>query len=325
MVGADIETIGQMALKPLMESDWVKDRVACSEQGRSDVRKKLERHPTPVHFLASGSAVLEVSHDELAALPEQIPQCVDIYVNRTIRVPPVAKADGLPPVVQDNKSNTWGLARTGALSAWGVFGAKGQGVKVAVLDTGADPEHLDLAGKIAGFAEFDRDGSVLIDNASKAYDSGEHGTHCCGTILGGRVSGRCIGMRPEAQVLVGLVLKDGVGTNAQILAGMEWAIRNGAQVISMSLGCLRLSTDVVDTYTRTIISANRLGIPVVAAAGNEGAQTTGSPGNDYFAFTVGATDADDRAAGFSGGRTQVILNSRYIARRAYRWSTPSPR
>jgi subtilisin family serine protease len=56
-----------------------------------------------------------------------------------------------------------------------------------------------------------------------------------------------------------------------------------------------------------------LGIPVVVSIGNEGSQTSGSPGNDYFAFTVGATDASDRAAGFSGGRTQIIENSRYIS------------
>jgi hypothetical protein len=54
---------------------------------------------------------------------------------------------------------------------------------------------------------------------------------------------------------------------------------------------------VLDTYTRTIINANRVGIPVVVAVGNEGNQTTGSPGNDCFAFTVGATDSEDWAAG----------------------------
>ena len=47
-----------------------------------------------------------------------------------------------------------------------------------------------------------------------------------------------------------------------------------------------MSPDVLDTYTRTILNANRLGIPVVVAAGNDGSQTTGSPGNDVFAFTV---------------------------------------
>ena len=87
---------------------------------------------------------------------------------------------------------------------------------------------------------------------------------------------------------------------------------NKADVISLSLGGLRMSPDVLDTYTRTILNANRLGIPVVVAAGNDGSQTTGSPGNDVFAFTVGATDIADRPAGFSGGRTQVITTSRYI-------------
>jgi subtilisin family serine protease len=74
-----------------------------------------------------------------------------------------------------------------------------------------------------------------------------------------------------------------------------------------------MSADVLDTYTRAIINANRVGVPVVVAIGNEGSQTSGSPGNDYFAFTVGATDIEDRAAGFSGGRTQIIEQSRYIA------------
>jgi hypothetical protein len=119
-------------------------------------------------------------------------------------------------------------------------------------------------------------------------------------------------MAPEAKILSGLVLKGGSGTDAQILAGLEWAIREGAQVISMSLGGLRLAADVLDTYTRTIINANRVGIPVVVAVGNEGSQTNGSPGNNYFAFTVGATDSEYWAAGFSGGRTQVFTVSRYI-------------
>ncbi len=81
-------------------------------------------------------------------------------------------------------------------------------------------------------------------------------------------------MAPAAKILSGLVLKNGSGTDAQILAGMDWAIRNGADVISMSLGGLRLSADVLDTYTRTIINANRMGIPVVVASGNDGNQTT---------------------------------------------------
>ena len=111
---------------------------------------------------------------------------------------------------------------------------------------------------------------------------------------------------------MGLVLKGGSGTYAQILAGMDWAIESGAEVINMSLGGVGFAPDVLDFYTRSIINANRIGIPVVVSIGNEGAQTSGAPGNDYFAFAVGATDYRDRPGGFSGGRTQVIEESRYI-------------
>lgn len=309
MVERTIGEVGAAALKQLMESDWVASALSAKETAKKSTKIK---RPEPVHFNLSGSAVLELSKDELKELPMHVSNIADIFPNRDVRLSPVAKAAELPPVVKDNKANSWGLAKTGALAAWGAFGARGAGATIAVLDTGIDPNHPDLKGKIAGFAEFDGRGKLVTDKLADAYDSDAHGTHCAGTIVGGNASGRWIGMAPEAKVLAGLVLKEGSGTDAQILAGMEWAIRNGAQVISMSLGGLRFSVEVMDTYTRSIINANRLGIPVVVAVGNEGSQTSGSPGNDYFAFTVGATDADDRAAGFSGGRTQVFSSSRYV-------------
>ena len=299
---------GAKALRPLLESDWVTGLVAKKPSRRAE----SARRPVPVHFPMSGSAVLEMSRDELWQLPQQVPNIADVFPNRVVKVPAVAKAAELPRAVEENRANTWGLARTGALAAWGAFGARGKGALVAVLDTGIDPDHPDLKGKVAKFAEFDDRGRLVTDKLSDAYDSGEHGTHCAGTIVGGNASGRWIGMAPEAKVMAGLVLKNGSGTDAQILAGMEWAIREGAQVISMSLGGLQMTADVLDTYTRTIIRANQLGIPVVIAVGNEGSQTTGPPGNDYFAFTVGATDWQDWAAGFSGGRTQIITASRYL-------------
>ena len=308
--------LGLQALEPLLESDWIKTLTATTLEPS---KAKTNQPPEPVHFWSSSSAVLELSKDQLQDLPNQVPNIADIYPNRIVKVPPVFKATTLPAAVEDHKAYTWGLSRTGALACWGTFGARGKEVLVAVLDTGIDPNHQDLQGKIAAFAEFDRDGALLVDDIKAAKDYDQHGTHCAGTIVGSNASGRWIGMAPEAKILAGVVLKsdegeDGrvYGSDAQILAGMQWAISKGAHVISMSLGGLRLTADVLDTYTRTIINANRLGIPVIVSAGNEGNQITGSPGNDYFAFTVGATDVSDRAAGFSGGRTQIIEQSRYI-------------
>lgn len=272
-----------------------------------------------VSFWTSGSIVLDVKKkDDLISLAkdsDSVKGISDIFPNRRIETPSQPDVRNLPGEVKkmENEVSTWGLQKTNALASWGTFNAKGQGVNVAVLDTGVDAKHSALSGSVVRFAEFDHRGNTIKDgDASMAYDSGKHGTHCCGTVAGGKAKRIFIGMAPEAKIFAGLVLKGGSGTDAQILAGMQWAIQNRADVISMSLGGLRMTPDVMDTYSRTIITANRLGIPVVVAMGNDGHQTSGAPGNDYFAFGVGATDVQDRAAGFSGGRTQIIERSRFI-------------
>jgi subtilisin family serine protease len=100
------------------------------------------------------------------------------------------------------------------------------------------------------------------------------------------------------------------GTDAQILAGLQWAIQKGVDVISMSLGGLTLGPDAPPTYETTIYNAALAGIPVIAAVGNAGNQMSDSPGNDFLAFSVGATDYRDHAAGFSGGRTHLVRQSK---------------
>lgn len=304
--------LGLKALEPLLASKWIAEQVGkAGEAAGKRARMKHTSDEVP-HFWSSGSAVLTLDRDALSKLVAEVPDIADVYVNRTISEPPIVNVKKLPHGVANMETHisTWGLQKTGALAAWGAFDKRGEGVRVAVLDTGVDGEHPDLKGKIADFAEFDRNGQ-RVENA-QPHDSGQHGTHCAGTVVGGNASGHWIGVAPKASVLAGLVLKNGSGTDAQILGGMQWAMEQGADVISMSLGGLRMSAEVLDTYTRTIINAARLGIPVVIAIGNDGHQTTGAPGNDYFSFAVGATDADDRPAGFSGGRTQVVEQSRFI-------------
>ena len=200
----------------------------------------------------------------------------------------------------------------GALAVWGAFGCRGRGIKVGLLDTGVDATHPDLVGKIAAWAEFDAKGERVLKSTTP-HDPDGHGTHCAGTIVGGNASGRWIGVAPEAEIAAALVISGAKGgTDAQVLAGIDWAIEQGVDVINMSLGGLIWGPDVPSTYTSAILNALRVGIPVVTAIGNEGSQTSGSPGNDLFAFAVGATDYRSWAAGFSGGRTQVIRKSPFF-------------
>ncbi len=285
-------------------------------------KEKTKKKGAPVRkakkketFWLSGTTVLSVDRDELwnfTGDPSLTAGVDNICLNSVLRLPRVAEPKSLPQNVTDNMVSSWGVQAIGAMSVWGSFESRGEGIKVAVLDTGIDPMHPDLAGKLKNWAEFDGDGNRVTSTLADARETdaqSNHGTHVCGTVAGGNASGQWIGVAPGADLAAGAVLPGGSGTFAQILAGIEWAAEIGANVINMSLGGLTLDVEPPDIYTRTIISCLQLGIPVVTAIGNDGSQTTGTPGNDLFSYGVGATDSRDKAAGFSGGRTQVIRES----------------
>jgi hypothetical protein len=287
-------------------------RKAVSDMFAGTKRGRTKRVPQAPEFPTSKSAVLEMSKDDLRKLPEEVPNIEGIYPNRTLRIPRIVETRNLPQNVRENKAASWGVHAIGALAAWGAYdNARGQGVKVGLLDTGVAAQHPDLASKVQDWAEFDAQGRPVPN--SRPHDSDQHGTHCAGTIVGGNASGQWIGAAPQAKLAAALVLDgENGGTDAQVLAGIEWAVQQKVDVISMSLGGLTIGPEVPDYYTEAIISCLRTGIPVVAAIGNEGHQTSSAPGNDLFAFSVGATDHLDRSAGFSGGRTQVIRESNFI-------------
>lgn len=288
-----------------------------TEQGLAHLKPLLDnervqrsKHETTPPLWASSSLALEIRPDDLARLGSEVEGIRGIYPNRTLRIPELVEPKQTPAAVIEEKTSSWGVKKIGALAVWGAYGARGAGVRIAVLDTGVDPTHPDLTDKVTAWAEFAADGSMVP--GSVAHDSGEHGTHVSGTIVGGDAGGSWIGVAPEAEIAGGLVLTGGSGTDAQILAGMEWAITQGVDIINMSLGGLIFSLQPPDSYTRTLITALQAGIPVVTAIGNDGNQTTGMPGNDLFTLSVGASDYIDRPAGFSGGRTHVITSSPFI-------------
>ncbi|WP_210530393.1 S8 family serine peptidase [Rubellimicrobium arenae] len=297
------------SMRSVIDSEIIQRNLSENAGGPSDRSGHLE----PRTFWASGSFLLRIREDDLMRLYESdlAGELEGVFPNRRIATPPHIVTKKIPSLVEDNKVSAWGVRSIGALSAWGAFGARGRGVKIGLLDTGVDPDHPDLKGKIAAWAEFDADGAMIP--GSKAHDSDQHGTHCAGIMVGGNASGRWIGVAPDARIAAALVL-DGArgGTDAQVLAGIDWAIEQKVDVINMSLGGLTWGPDAPSTYTSAILNALQVGIPVVTAIGNEGSQTTGSPGNDLLAFAVGATDSVNRVAGFSGGRTQVIRQSPYF-------------
>ncbi|MEV1019050.1 S8 family serine peptidase [Streptomyces sp. NPDC050264] len=183
----------------------------------------------------------------------------------------------------------------GTPKAWEA-GLTGKGVKVAVLDTGYDASHPDLASRVTESKSF-------IEGEEVADRNG-HGTHVTSTVGGSGAAsdGKEKGVAPDATLAVGKVLSnEGSGTESQIIAGMEWAAKDiRAKVISMSLGSQEAS-DGTDPMAAAVNSlTEETGTLFVIAAGNTGAPTSiGSPGAADSALTVGAVDSADQAAYFT--------------------------
>ncbi|MFJ3476845.1 MULTISPECIES: S8 family peptidase [Streptomyces] len=182
----------------------------------------------------------------------------------------------------------------GAPAAW-ARSYDGTGTKIAVVDTGIDATHPDLTGRVVAERNF----SASPD----ALDRVGHGTHVASIAAGtGAKDARFKGVAPGARLISAKVLDDrGVGDDSAIIAGVDWAVAQGADVINMSLG--GPDTPGIDPMEAQVnkVSAEK-GVLFAIAAGNSGPGrgTVASPGSADAALTVGAVDDDDLIADFSG-------------------------
>ncbi|WP_158602865.1 S8 family peptidase [Jiangella rhizosphaerae] len=188
----------------------------------------------------------------------------------------------------------------GVPEAW-ESGYDGDGVTVAVLDTGYDTGHPDLAGQVVGSRSFIEGETV--------HDGHGHGTHVASTVAGtGAASdGRYSGVAPGADLLVGKVLDDqGYSYNSEVIDGMEWAVEQGADIVNLSLGSYPSNGQDPQSQALNRLSEES-GTLFVVAAGNygPGAPTVTSPAAADAALAVGAVDAEDRMADFSSRGPRV--------------------
>lgn len=183
-----------------------------------------------------------------------------------------------------------------APEAWAA-GYDGKGTKVAVLDTGADAEHPDLKGRVGATKNF--------TDSPDDEDHQGHGTHTTSTVggTGAASDGKKKGVAPGTELLHGKVLNDsGSGATSWIIAGMQWAVDEKADVVSMSLGNPARTdcTDPMSTATEELAQSSKDTL-FVLASGNTGPSlnSVSSPGCAPSVLTVGAVDRDDSTANFS--------------------------
>lgn len=231
-----------------------------------------------------------------------------------------------PDVAYYGGSNEWNVNAVGAPESW-AQGYTGEGVVVAVVDTGVEMNHPDLinqlwvnAGEIAGNG-IDDDGNGYVDDVSgwdfasndnNPHDGNGHGTHVAGTIAAEANGFGATGVAPDAAIMPVRVLgNNGSGTAFGVAAGIRYAAEMGADIINLSLG---------GGYSSVILAAIeyalQLDVLVVAAAGNESAGVPGYPARFSAGLSnvisVGAHTSSNGIAGFSndvGGSGAVQVDA----------------
>lgn len=219
-----------------------------------------------------------------------------IVIERIKKLPYVKK------VYRDNKCKIVDDASNEVIHAsetWNSLGLTGEGVVIAIIDTGIDSSHVELSGKVVGGYDF-------VNNDNDPFDDHGHGTHCAGISAANGPTLK--GVAPDAKLMAVKVLNaGGSGYSSWVIAGIEYAVDpdgdpltdDGADVISMSLGFFGGTPD--DPQSIAVNNAYKNGVLCVVAAGNNGNEyfNVSSPGCADDALTVGAIENTGSIAYFS--------------------------
>ncbi|WP_254861588.1 S8 family serine peptidase [Halovivax gelatinilyticus] len=288
-----------------------------AEETQADVRSFADERAGVEHqasYWIANAVVLEVDTDRVAIEElTRLDHVEALHENFEVNAPmPVesseAETDGGAVTSLETAGDdetTYGVDMVNAEDVWEDYDTKGEGVRVAVLDTGIDVAHPDLdlytddpndPTYPGGWARFTTEGEK-VEGDTPADPQG-HGTHVSGTVAGGNESGEHIGVAPDADLMHGAVLSaDGSGSFAQIAAGIEWAVEEEADLISMSLGADGMHPELIEPVERAIDTDTM----VITSSGNEGEGTSGSPANYYSTLSVGAVDENASVTDFSSG------------------------
>lgn len=180
----------------------------------------------------------------------------------------------------------WNLLSTGVHKLH-EKGITGKGIKVAILDTGinTNSNDIDLAGGVS-----------FVEGCSEYSDDNGHGTKMASVLASNLNSIGLVGFAPDVDLYSVKVLdKDGVGRYSAVLNGVEWAIDNNIDIITMSFG----SDEYSESIHQAVKKAEENGILIVASAGNTGNASLYYPAAFPSVIAVGATDENDKIATFS--------------------------
>lgn len=249
-----------------------------------------------INWLA-GEAENMRSSAELPSLTEVIANVAEKQAESASSIPAVSPAAEISSSENNSISSLrseipWGIARVNASAAWAF--TEGAGVKVAVVDTGINYNHKDLADNYAG-------GYNAINPSATPLDDQGHGTHVAGTIAAVKNGTGVVGVAPKAKLYAVKVLGgDGSGSYSSIISGIEWAVKQKVNVINMSLG----GGGYMAAMHNAIKEAVNENITVVCAAGNDSGPVN-YPAKYPEAIAVSASNSYDGIAYFSSRGDEI--------------------
>jgi len=293
--------LGLLAVTPLLAAERQRYLVASPKGGASvaklhvtsDAVEVAERHVRTFRNIDAFAA--DLTAEEAADLRTSSGMLVEPILEREALDDgsTAARSDSSTDDGRDVAQTTpWGLLNIHAPDVWKV--TRGENVNVAVLDTGIDATHPDLADAYAG-------GYNTFDATKAPVDGHRHGTHVAGTIAAADNAFGVVGVAPHVKIWAVKVLDDeGKGSNETIVAGFDWVVEKakttqGRWAMNLSLGS-NLPSEIEQLAVERAISAN---IVVVASAGNRAIDELKYPAKYRGVIAVGATDDQNKRAPFS--------------------------
>ena len=227
-----------------------------------------------------------------------------------------------PRIADDTREITYNVTKVNANLVWDL-GYEGEGVIVAIFDTGVNYNHIDLKSHMWNHPDYPKHGWNFVKNTNDPMDDFGHGTHCAGTIAGDGKGGSKTGMAPKATIMALKVFdNNGTGAASTTVSAMQFALEHGAQVFSLSIGWRTPNASTKMMFRKSMQNVLEAGVIAAVAAGNDGEnlsqypvpQNVGAPGDCpppllhpdqtttgglSAVVCVGATNSNDYIASFS--------------------------
>ena len=281
--------------------------ITATGNEHADDKKKVRvivmfREKPDTELIRAYSGEIKRSYKIIPAVAAVLPERAEVYALERDN-PSIAYIE--PDYeVQTMDTLPWGVDRINAELVWNGADGKsdvtegrntGSGIDISIIDTGIDYNHLDLADNYKGGYDF------VNDDADPMDDCG-HGTHCAGVIAAEANGDGIVGTAPEAHLYAVKALDNkGQGYMSNVIAGIEWSVKNNMNIVSMSIGSTQDSTALREACDK----AYDAGLLLVASSGNNGNadgtdDTVTYPGRYASVIAIAATDSGNKRASFSG-------------------------